>query len=66
MGSVIDLIDRQNDAILDQLVDSIESIMPPEIRIKKINGEGLVSFAFTNNMLFSDDIQTTLNSKEND
>ena len=40
--------------------------MPPEIRIKKITGDGLVSLAFTNIMLFSDDLKTTLNSNIND
>ena len=58
--TVISLIDRQTE-VYEQELASAGDIMPPEMRIKKITGSGLVHLTFTNAMDFPDDLKDRIN-----
>ena len=59
---VVALIERQSEAYKQQLA-SAGDVMPPEMRIKKITGEGVVHIIFTNAMEFPDNLKDMINDQ---
>ena len=57
---VVALIERQYKAYEEQLA-SAGDIMPPEMRIVKITGAGVVNIEFTNAMEFPDNLKDLIN-----
>ena len=59
---VVALIERQYKAYEEQLA-SAGDIMPPEMRIVKITGAGVVNIEFTNVMEFPDNLKDLINEQ---
>lgn len=59
---VVALIERQYKAYEEQLA-SAGDIMPPEMRIVKITGAGVVNIEFTNAMEFPDNLKDMINEQ---
>ena len=55
------LVDMQRDAMNEELA-SAGKIKPPEMRVGKILGDGIVHLDFTNKMLFSEDLREKINA----
>ena len=60
--AIIELVNRQSSAFESRIIaESDGNVMPPEMRIKKITGDGVVQIVFTNSMNFPSDMQVRIN-----
>lgn len=61
-NSLLNLIDRQSEVIMDQIAEAGND-RPPEVRIREVSSEGVARLTFTNNMIFPDDLKDTINEQ---